>query len=172
MSVAAIGSSALSQLMNIQHNYQKVRGEFQQLGQDLQGSNLAQAQTDFVTLSQTAASQFGSNSPVSKTLNTIGQALQSGNLTAAQQAFSSLPPGLTGSSAGSHHAHAGRMQNSFEQSLNQLGQALQSGNMSGAQQAFAALQQNWQQIMPNSVEGVTAAGQTSSASGGGFSITV
>jgi hypothetical protein len=85
MSVAGIASSSLSQLANIQRNYQQVRGEFKQLGQDLQAGNLALAQTDFVTLSQSAASQFGSNSPESKTLNTIGQALQSGNLATARK---------------------------------------------------------------------------------------
>jgi hypothetical protein len=62
MSVAGIASAGLSQLANIQRNYQQVRSEFKQLGQDLQAGNLTQAQTDFVTLSQSAASQFSGNS--------------------------------------------------------------------------------------------------------------
>lgn len=172
MSIAGIASSSLSQLSNIQRNYQQVRGEFKQLGQDLQAGNLAQAQTDFVTLSQSAASQFGSNSPVSKTLNTIGQALQSGNLATARQAFSSLPIGMAGAAADSHHGHVGSTQNPFGQALNQLGQALQSGNLSAAQQAFAAMQQTWQQVAPNTMPVSSASGLTTGASSSGINVTV
>ncbi len=172
MSVAGIASSSLSQLSNIQRNYQQVRGEFKQLGQDLQGGNLAQAQTDFVTLSQSAASQFGSNSAVSKALNTIGQALQSGNLAAARQAFSSLPIGVAGTAAESRHTHVGTTQNPFGQALNQLGQALQSGNLSAAQQAFAAMQQTWQQVAPNAMPIPSSNGLTTGASSAGINVTV
>ena len=56
MSVAGIASTAFAQLANVQRNYQKVQGEFKQLGQDLQAGNLTQAQTDFVTLSASLAS--------------------------------------------------------------------------------------------------------------------
>ena len=62
--VAAINNS--SQLASLQANYQEVRKEFAQLGQDLSAGNLTQAQADFVTLSQAASSQFGSNSPIGK----------------------------------------------------------------------------------------------------------
>jgi len=164
MSIAAIGSAGLSPLSNIQRSYQQVRGQFKQLGQDLQAGNLAQAQTDFVTLSQSAAAQFGSNSPITKTLNTIGQALQSGNLSAAQQAFTSLPIGMTGSCAGPHHAHMGATQK-FGQALDQLGQALQSGSLAAAQQAFSAVQQIWQQVPPNAVTALTGNSQTTGALG-------
>jgi soluble cytochrome b562 len=172
MSIAGIASSSLSQLANIQRNYQQVRGEFKQMGQDLQTGNLAQAQTDFVTLSQSAASQFGSNSPVTKTLNTIGQALQSGNLATARQAFSSLPVGMVGACAEPHHSKVGSTQNPFGQALNQLGQALQSGNLSAAQQAFAAMQQTWQQVAPNAMPVPSAGGLTTGASSVGINVTV
>ncbi|HLI62610.1 MAG TPA: hypothetical protein VKV05_04365 [Terriglobales bacterium] len=151
MSIAGIGSTNVTQLSNIQRNYQQVQSEFKQLGQDLQTGNLTQAQTDFVTLSQSVGTQFGSNSPIAKTLETIGQALQSGNLSSAQQAFNSLSPTATGAkTATHHHHHVGNAQNSFEQLWNQLGQALQSGNLSAAQQAFSAVQQMWQQGSANS----------------------
>jgi hypothetical protein len=172
MSVAGIASSSLSQLANIQRNYQQVRGEFKQLGQDLQAGNLAQAQTDFVTLSQSAASQFGSNSPVAKALNAIGQALQSGNLASARQAFSSLPIGMADAAADSRHGHVGTTQSPFGQALNQLGQALQSGNLSLAQQAFAAMQQTWQQVAPNAVPGPGASGLATGSSGASIDVTV
>jgi predicted lipoprotein len=172
MSIAGIASSSLSQLANIQRNYQQVRGEFKQLGQDLQSGSLAQAQTDFVTLSQSAASQFGSNSPVAKALNTIGQALQSGDLATARQAFSSLPIGVAGTTANPHHSHVGSAQNPFGQGLSQLGQALQSGNLSAAQQAFAAMQQTWQQVAPNAVPGPSVGGLTAGTPSAGINVTV
>ncbi|MGC2108627.1 MAG: DUF4175 family protein [Candidatus Korobacteraceae bacterium] len=145
MSVAGIVTTGLSQLASVQRNYQQVRGEFKQLGQDLQAGNLTQAQTDFVTLSQSMATQLSSNSPVSKALASLGQALQSGNLSAAQQAFANMPPGIVGPNAVHHSGHHGGNA-SFSDALNQLGQALQSGNLSAAQQAFSAMQQMWQQM--------------------------
>lgn len=148
MSVIGIASAGLSQLASIQHHFQTVRGEFKQVGQDLQAGNLTQAQTDFVTLSQSLATQLAGNSPVAKALNAMGQALQAGNLTAAQEAYASMPPNMVGPNAVSHHAHAGTA-SSFTQALNQLGQALQSGNLAAAQQAFSAMQQTWQQMEAN-----------------------
>ncbi len=154
MSLAAVSNS--TQLASLQANYQQMRKEFAQLGQDLSAGNLTQAQTDFVTLSQAASSQFGGNSPITKALNAIGQALQSGDLSTAQQAFSSLPVGLVAPNAVSthsgHHGHA-KLQQSFEQ----VGQALQSGNLTAAQQAFAVLQQSWQSM---SSSGATTADNT------------
>jgi hypothetical protein len=152
MSVAGIASAGLSQLASLQRNYQQVRGEFKQLGQDLQAGNLTQAQTDFVTLSQSAASQFSGNSPVAKALNSLGQALQSNNLTGAQQAFASLPSHIVGPCAVPHSVHAGSssaQQSAFSQALSQMGQALQTGNLTAAQQAFSAMQQSWQQMESN-----------------------
>jgi hypothetical protein len=109
---------------------------------------------------------------VSKTLNTIGQALQSGNLATARQAFSSLPIGMAGAAADSHHSHVGSPQNPFGQALNQLGQALQSGNLSAAQQAFAAMQQTWQQVAPNTMPVSSASGLTTGALSSGINVTV
>lgn len=157
MSVSAISNS--SPLNALQTNYQQLRQEFTQLGQDLSSGNLTQAQTDFVTLSQAASSQFGSNSPIAKTLNAIGQALQSGSLSSAQQAFGSLPIGIIGPNAVTHHSHV-HWRGALAQSLQHLGQALQSGNLSAAQQAFSALQQSWQAM--SSSGGVS----TDTASGG------
>jgi len=152
MSVAGIASAGLSQLASLQRNYQQVQGEFKQLGGDLQAGNLTQAQTDFVTLSQAAASQFSGNSPVAKALNSLGQALQSGNLSGAQQAFASLPSNIVGPCAVPRSAHSrstSAQQGAFSQALNQIGQALQAGNLTAAQQAFSAMQQSWQQVESN-----------------------
>jgi soluble cytochrome b562 len=146
MSVLGIASTALSQLGNIQSKFQHVQGEFKTLGQDLKAGNLAQAQTDFVTLSQSVTSQLAGNSPFAKAINAVGQALQAGDLSAAQQAFSSMPSTIVGPTA-MHHHHTPPPQTSaaFAQELSTLGQALQSGNLTAAQQAFSAMQQGWQQ---------------------------
>lgn len=168
MSVAGIASTGLSQLASVQQNYQQVKGEFKQLGQDLQAGNLTQAQTDFLTLSQSMSTQLSSNSPVSQALNSVGQALQSGNLTAAQQAFSNMPVSRAGPTAVHHHgSHGGAGSNVFSSELNQLGQALQSGNLSAAQQAFSAMQQMWQQMGSTATTGSS----TSTASATGLSLT-
>ena len=162
MSITAVGSTGFSQVSNIQRNYQQVRSEFKQLGQDLQTGNLTQAQADFVTLSQSVAAEFGSNSPVSKTLSAIGQALQAGNVGAAQQAFRSLPTALVGPCAEPGHAHLGAGHSKIQSALDQLGQALRSGNLATAQQAFAAVQQIWRQPSPTAVP---AGGITGRANG-------
>ncbi len=164
MSLAAISQS--TQLSSLQTNFQQIRKEFTQLGQDLSAGNLTQAQTDFVTLSQAALSQFGSNSPVTKALNSIGQALQSGNLSAAQQAFNSLPIGSTPPNAISNHFHGHHGNTRLGQSLDQLGQALQSGNLTAAQQAFTALQQNWQAMSST----VATSDPTTSTTGNSLSL--
>ncbi len=154
MSIASISSS--SQLANLQSRYQELNNAFKQLGQDLSAGDLTTAQADFVTLSQAAASQFGSNSPIGKALSTIGQALQSGNLPAAQQALSLMPGTFVGPCAVPHHAHGGHV-HGFTQALNQLGQALQAGNLSAAQQAFASATQSWQAMSSGNATGVTTA---------------
>jgi len=77
--------------------------EFNQLSQDLGSGNLSGAQQDFATIqqsSQEASShahhhhqhQGGSSeeSAISQSLNQVGQALQAGNLSAAQQAYSTV----------------------------------------------------------------------------------
>ncbi|MGA8493617.1 MAG: hypothetical protein WB711_24560 [Terriglobales bacterium] len=77
---------------------------FQQLAQDLQSGNLSGAQQDFSTLQQDLQSQGSghhhhshaqdSNSaqqnPIAQLFTELGQALQSGNLSAAQQAYTTL----------------------------------------------------------------------------------
>ena len=80
---------------------------FQALGQDLQAGNLAASQTDFATIQQDAQQQQssgqaqghhhhhgGGSSQASNTLEqaftSLGTALQSGNLSSAQQAYATF----------------------------------------------------------------------------------
>lgn len=69
----------------------------------------------------------------------LAQALQSGNLTSAQQVFGAL----TGTTATS-----GLQSVQLTQDLSKLGSALQSGNLSSARQAYSTIQQNLQSSHP------------------------
>jgi hypothetical protein len=68
----------------------------------------------------------------------LGQDLQSGNLTAAQQDFSSLQQDGTSGSASPSHGN-----NPVSQAFNQLSVDLQSGNLAGAQQADSNIDQDF-----------------------------
>jgi len=97
------------------------------------------------------------SSPYQKDMQQLSQALQSGNLSAAQKDFSTIQQDLQNQGVPStnhlhHHHHRSvgsgdsSTQNSLIQDLSQIGQALTSGNLSGAQQAYATLQQQLQQF--------------------------
>jgi len=148
MSIAGIASTAFAQLANVQRNYQKVQGEFKQLGQDLQAGNLTQAQSDFVVLSQSLASN------------------QQTSASSSAGASPATPPTFVGPNAVSQSTNAGSASAShhrihFRQALSQLGQALQAGNLSAAQQAFATMEQIWQQFGSSAVSSVTSPTATS-----------
>ena len=76
---------------------------FQKLAQDLQSGNLSAAQQDFSTIQQDSQVQGGGHhhhhgqgsstaqqNPIAQLFSELGQALQSGNLSAAQQAYTTL----------------------------------------------------------------------------------
>ena len=93
------------------------------MGKDLQAGNLAQAQTDLVTLEQnspflhagsaasatTGNSASGNNNPIAQAFSQLAKDLQAGNVTAAQQDFSSIQQDFHNSQsqaptqAGRHH---------------------------------------------------------------------
>jgi hypothetical protein len=77
--------------------------EFDQLSQDLKAGNLSAAKQDYTTIQQDFQNQAapahhhhhhrrsgGGANPISQLLGQLGQALQSSNLSAAQQAYSAL----------------------------------------------------------------------------------
>ncbi|MGA9884731.1 MAG: hypothetical protein WBQ34_13520 [Candidatus Acidiferrales bacterium] len=95
---------------------QSAQQEFQQLGQDLQSGNLSAARQDFAAIEQSTrqrtsqilhhhhhfsadSSQSTSTSSLAQDFGTLAQALQSGNLSAAQSAFTSLQQAIEPSSA-------------------------------------------------------------------------
>jgi outer membrane protein assembly factor BamD (BamD/ComL family) len=93
-------SAALSQSNN------PIAQEFSQLSTDLQSGNVAAAKQDYSTIQQDSQNQATSlhhhhhqaggseASAMSQGLQELGQALQSGNLSSAQQAYSALQQDL------------------------------------------------------------------------------
>jgi outer membrane protein assembly factor BamD (BamD/ComL family) len=204
MSIAGIASSNFLSsyaTQNSQSSFQQIRSAFQQLGTDLQSGNLSQAQQDFSSLAQdfqgaganastaatTAAAANSSTtsataaSTVSQAFSQLGQDLQTGNLAAAQQDFTSLQTDLSQTSApaagGHHHHHFHTEQsqssssspstNPIVQVFNQLTQFLQAGNLSGAQTAYSALQADLQQIGGLVEQGTSAGAAIAGATAAG-----
>jgi hypothetical protein len=196
MSVLGIASSILSAISgshNSQTSFQKIRSEFQQLGQDLQSGSLTQSQSDFSILSQnlpggsqinSAASSTGATTnSLTQAVNQLGTDLKAGNLPAARQDFTTIQQDvqqIAGQVGGHHHHHnhaeiaqnssATRQKTSIAQEFSQLAQSLQGGNLQGAQQAFATLQNDLQQIGGFTAPGPSSASAPSGA--GSLNVTV
>ena len=165
---------------NNQSPFQTIQADFQQLGQDLQAGNLAQAQQDYVTLTQAlpGAQQNGTGT-LAQAFTALDNALQSGNPNQAQQAFSTLQQDIQQGPRAAHHFHhhhgggeGGAQGNSISQAFNALGQALQSGNLSSAQQAFATLQQDLQPFGFGGTGSGSAAGVSASSNTGSTALDV
>jgi outer membrane protein assembly factor BamD (BamD/ComL family) len=76
--------------------------------------------------------------------NQLGQDLQAGNLTQAQQDFATLQQALPGGQGQTQQTQQ-TTASPITQEFTALSQALQSGDLQGAQTAFATLQQDIQQ---------------------------
>jgi len=198
VSVSGIGSSSFFE-SNWQSGAKKVQQDFQQLGQDLQSGNLTAAQSDLATIENdapnlaaaaeltpsspastssstpTTASSTSSSNPIVQAFEQLASDLQSGNLTAAQQDFSTLQQDVQAQAPQfhRHHHHRGESQSSESSSSNgneqngivqtfqQLVKDLQSGNTSAAQQGYSSLEQDFQQFAQQ--QGLTTAGGGSSS---------
>ena len=155
---------------------QQRRQEFQALADDLQSGDLSGAQKAFSSLQQllpdftpattgliqssdaTSSSGTGRDtSPITTDLNVLGQALQTGDLSGAQNDFLKLTQDLQSIGAGHHRHHHQKAAtgtddakstgtNPFDTDLTALGQALQSGDLTAAQNSFSLLQQDMQAI--------------------------
>jgi outer membrane protein assembly factor BamD (BamD/ComL family) len=170
MSVSGISSSSLFDLLesaSAQNPKQQVQQEIQQLGKDLSAGNLSAAQVDFATLqtndpqassatsSTSSATSSTSSNPIAQAFQQLASDLQSGNLSGAQQDFSTIQQDIQSQGGGHHHhSHAqdssATQQNPLAQLFSELGQALQSGNLSAAQQAYTTLQQDFQSTSSSS----------------------
>ena len=106
---------------------------------------------------------------IAATLQQLASALQSGNLTSAQQAYNSLQNNLSSnpaiSAANTSSGTPGSPATSvLQQGLSQIGSALQSGNVSAASSAFKNLQQ---QLQTTTQAQATQGGQVRHHHGGG-----
>ena len=123
MSTSSISSASISSYQ-LSQQAKGIRSSIRQLGQALQSGDLAGAQQIYGALSQSpqfqnaVANQSNGSSDTSgnsflQGLTAVGNALQSGDLSGAQQAFSSLQSQIQGASAanaagptqGGHHHH-------------------------------------------------------------------
>ena len=103
-------------------------------------------------------------------LSQLGNALQSGDLNSAQQAYNSL---VTLGQGGPFASGDPFRNSTREQDFSAIGQALQSGDISGAQQAFTQLESTFQRqsstqntpTQNGSTQGGSAANSTSSSAG-------
>lgn len=103
-------------------------------------SNISSATNPFLTSMQSGIKQRNSD------FSALGQALNTGDLSGAQQAFAAFQSDQQNlfSILQSQSSQQSNLQNGGTQQgnpLQALQQALSSGDLSGAQQAFAALQQ-------------------------------
>ena len=93
-------------------------------------------------------------SPVVQTFNQLGQDVQSGSLTAAQQDYGTLKTDLQKIALNhSHHREHDPMETA--QGNDQLGQTLQTSNAASAQSAYSSLLQGIQQYGPGSLATLT-----------------
>jgi hypothetical protein len=159
---------------------QKSQQDIKSLANALQSNDLSGAQNAFASLLQllstasssansqkqsTTVSASGSSngtSSITNDLSTLGQAIQSGNLTSAQNDFSKLMQDMQAIGGGHHHHHHHKMSastqdtttaaatgastgtNSLANDLATLGQALQSGDLKSAGNAYSQLTQDMQ----------------------------
>ncbi|MGO8919016.1 MAG: hypothetical protein ACLQJR_24205 [Stellaceae bacterium] len=96
----------------------------------------------------------------------LAQAIQSGNLSSAQQAYATLSQFI---SQNPSPGGANGQSNPLTQALSQIGSALQSGNLSGAQSALTSLQQSLQSHRPSGGDGRTGDAVTSATANGSTS---
>jgi hypothetical protein len=118
MSINSIfGSSQTDPLLSSwQTQNQQQQQYWTQLAQSLQSGNLSAAQQAFAGLQQnntvskqavstTQTSQATQATQLSTDMKALGTALQSGNLSAAQSAFSKVQQDMQGAQKGHHHHH-------------------------------------------------------------------
>jgi outer membrane protein assembly factor BamD (BamD/ComL family) len=178
-----MSTSGISSMFSMIEQFQQ---NFQQLGTDLISGNLSAAQSDFVTLendltqtsststststsgtTSTSTSTSESSNPIAQAFSQLSTDLQAGNLTAAQQDYSTLKTDLQSMAAHGHHHHhksteSGDSQESeVSQLMDQLGQDLQSGHLSSAQSDFSSLQQYFQGYTSSSTSSAPTTGSIS-----------
>jgi nitrate reductase assembly molybdenum cofactor insertion protein NarJ len=98
-----------------------------------------------------STSSAQSNNPIAQAFSQLSKDLQAGDLSAAQQDYTTIQQDFQNQAAqmhGHHHHHGGggSEASAISQLMTQMGQALQSGDLSTAQSVFSSLQQELQQL--------------------------
>ena len=108
---------------------------------------------------------------VQKNFQLLGQALQSGNLSGAQQIFETLKQLLPNLSVTNlaQTGQQGNIQNTFAGNFNAIGQALKTGDLSKARSAFTKLQQDMQSAQRGNITSKTIASQNSASASNNYS---
>jgi hypothetical protein len=168
MSISALSSNLITDLSQQQRQnpFQQMKQDFAQLASALQSGDLSTAQSAYANIQQLMQAQPGgspvnnstSSTPTNPVLNdfeTLGQALQTGDVGQAQSAFSQFQQDVQAARQASTVAPPVQDQyvpstsqqqtltitQQVQQDYAQLNSSLQSGDLSGAQSAFANLQQ-------------------------------
>jgi outer membrane protein assembly factor BamD (BamD/ComL family) len=154
MSVAPISTSPYinSNIQTSPHNFLRFRENLEKVGSDEAPGNLPAARQSIATAlspnpQNSSTTSTASTNPITQAFNQLSVDLQSGNLSAAQQDYSTIRRDFqtqdqTAQTQGHvHHHHHGGGGNSSEvsQLFDQLGQELQSGSLSTAQQTYSSL---------------------------------
>ncbi len=105
MSIAPISqASPLAPSYSAQNDQQK-RSEFQQLVSSIQSGNLSGAKSAYTSLFPNGVPAGTSNTPIGQDLGALGQALQSGDISSAQQQLTKLQTDFQALRSGGHHHH-------------------------------------------------------------------
>jgi len=120
-------------------------------------SGISSMQSPYQPGSQSSAQGLGGY------MQQLASALQSGNLSSAQQAYGGVESslqGIQGSSAasGTSSSQGGSFLSQLQQAMNQIGSDLQSGNLPAAKTAFTNLQQQLQSAAAASATTSTSSG--------------
>src|SRR5271154_6949531 len=135
------GLFGIGAAQGVQSTAQKLKQEFQQLGQDLAAGNLSAAQTDFSGLQQGGAQGSGASSGVAAG---AGSTTASG-ITTSLGTTTAFGPGANAS-------------NPVAQAFQQLALDLKAGNLSAAQSDFSTLQQDLRSEAGQGVPGKSPVG--------------
>jgi hypothetical protein len=132
-----------------------------------------------------AASSAQNSNPIAQDFSQLSQDLQTGNLSAAQQAYTSIQQAFQSQQTGQtqqpyhhHHHHGGgngsgasgadaagsstSQGSTISQLFSQLGSDLQTGNLATAQQTYATLQQDFQQYADGGAGATQGSSQSNS----------
>jgi hypothetical protein len=151
MTVSSVFSATSLYQPENQALFQQQAQDFNTLASALQSGNLSTAQSAFTSWQQdltsiappnqqsTQQSQpFGSNSQANSDFQSLSSALQSGDISSAQQAFANLKQDLqsSGSVRGHHHHHRTGTQNNSNTSIGAQGTATSAAATAAAAQAI------------------------------------